>query len=171
MLRYSTSATRILTSDSGELRGAISYGPAPTEPHVPDFFFYGIHPTEALFTVLGRGCETVSRIHAEDTDVIAATWSGGRTGVVYGLRGVKRGYGLTAFGTKAVVEDRSPIDFLPLARRVMAFLRTGEPPLPIETTLEILAFMEAADESKRLGGAPVNIRDVFARHEDTADHL
>ena len=32
-----------------------------------------------------------------------------------------------------------------------------------ETTLELLAFMEAADESKRRGGAPVTIAEVMAK--------
>src|SRR5690606_18671456 len=150
--------------DRGDIRGVVSYGPSPIEPHGPDFFYYGIHAVEALYAVLGPGCDTVTRTHAENTDVIAATWSGGRTGVVVGLRGMQRGYGLTAFGTKATVEDRSPPDFLPLARTIMAFLQSGKPPVPIETTLESLAFMEAADESKRRGGLPVRIEDIFAQH-------
>ena len=32
-----------------------------------------------------------------------------------------------------------------------------------ETTLEIYAFMEAADESKRRGGVPVKISEVLKR--------
>jgi hypothetical protein len=33
-----------------------------------------------------------------------------------------------------------------------------------EETLEIFAFMEAADESKRLCGQPVKIREVMKKH-------
>ena len=37
-----------------------------------------------------------------------------------------------------------------------------------EETLEIYAFMEAADESKRQGGAPVTIRAVMEKAEAEA---
>jgi hypothetical protein len=43
----------------------------------------------------------------------------------------------------------------------MKFFQTGVSPVPIETTLELHAFMEAADESKRRGGAPVTIAEVM----------
>jgi len=35
--------------------------------------------------------------------------------------------------------------------------------VPPEETIEILAFMEAADESKRQGGAEVKIADVLKK--------
>ncbi|MEC7637742.1 MAG: gfo/Idh/MocA family oxidoreductase, partial [Verrucomicrobiota bacterium] len=41
------------------------------------------------------------------------------------------------------------------------FFNTGKPPVAPETTLEIYAFMEAADESKRRGGTPVKISEVL----------
>ena len=40
----------------------------------------------------------------------------------------------------------------------MKFFQTSVAPVQPEETLEILAFMEAADESKRQGGAPVKIK-------------
>lgn len=47
-------------------------------------------------------------------------------------------------------------------RRILEFFETGEPPVAKEETLEIFAFMEAADESKRLGGQPVSIKSVLS---------
>ncbi|MDQ3259027.1 MAG: gfo/Idh/MocA family oxidoreductase, partial [Acidobacteriota bacterium] len=44
---------------------------------------------------------------------------------------------------------------------VMKFFRTGVPPVPIEETLEIMAFMEAADLSKAKGGAPVALKELM----------
>jgi hypothetical protein len=46
----------------------------------------------------------------------------------------------------------------------MKFFQTGIAPVSPEETLEIFAFMEAADESKRQGGAPVKIREVMKKH-------
>ena len=39
----------------------------------------------------------------------------------------------------------------PLLVEICKFFRTGKPPVTAEETLEIFAFMEAADESKRQG--------------------
>jgi hypothetical protein len=45
----------------------------------------------------------------------------------------------------------------------MKFFQTGIAPVPLETTIELLAFMEAADESKRRGGTPVTIAEVMKK--------
>jgi hypothetical protein len=52
-------------------------------------------------------------------------------------------------------------DYTPFLKEVIKFLQTGVAPVPAEETLEIYAFMEAADESKRQGGKPVKIADVM----------
>jgi hypothetical protein len=41
--------------------------------------------------------------------------------------------------------------------------RTGQSPVAADETLELYAFMEAADESKRRGGAPVELKEVLAK--------
>jgi hypothetical protein len=58
-LRYSDIATKLKFDDT---RGAITWGPGPTEPHhYLDLSWYGIHPVELLFTLMGTGCEEVTR--------------------------------------------------------------------------------------------------------------
>ncbi len=160
-LRYYPGVVEVAVADVGGVRGAFSYGPCTIDPHHPDLFWYGIHPTESLFTVLGTGVETVSRVHTEDTDVVTGTWSGGRIGVLYGLRNQKTAYKVTKFGTKKIVEQESGGDYTPMLHEVVKFFQTGEAPVPLETTIEIYAFMEAADESKRQAGAPVKVADVL----------
>ncbi len=46
----------------GTVLGCDSYGPCALEKHHPDLFWYGIHGIETLYTVMGTGCKTVSRI-------------------------------------------------------------------------------------------------------------
>ena len=41
------------------------------------------------------------------------------------------------------------------------FFKSGKPPVPREQTIEIYAFMEAADASKKAGGKPVLISDIL----------
>lgn len=160
-LRFHPGVIEVAQAQAGEVRGAISYGPASMEPSHPDLFWYGIHPSEVLFTVLGTGCESVVRVHTPDTDVVTGIWTGGRTGVLYGLRNQKTGYQVTKFGTKAIVTQKSGGDYTPMLREIIKFFQTGVAPVTPETTLELYAFMEAADESKRRGGVPVSIAEVL----------
>ena len=160
-LRWYPGVVEVANADVGELISVLSYGPAPSEPHHPDLFWYGIHPTEALFTVMGTGCETVTRTSTEDTVVVTGIWKDGKVGTLHGLAKGRFGYKVTAFGSKAIVEQTKGGDYTPMLREVIKFFNTGKPPVAPETTLEIYAFMEAADESKRRGGTPVKISEVL----------
>ena len=46
---------------------------------------------------------------------------------------------------------------------IVKFFRTKEVPVSAEETIELYAFMEAADESKRRGGSPVKIEEVMQK--------
>jgi hypothetical protein len=46
---------------------------------------------------------------------------------------------------------------------IVKFFKTGKPPVSAQETLEVFAFMEAADQSKRLGGKPVELESVMAK--------
>ena len=152
-----------LMAKAGAVAAAYSYGPAELEPHHPDMFWYGIHAVEALYTVLGTGCEKVVRTHTKNTDVITGVWSDGRVGTMQGNRSGKAGYGVTVVGAKAAVSGGTKHSYKPLVEDYMKFFQTGISPVPIETTIELHAFMEAADESKRRGGAPVTIAEVMKK--------
>jgi predicted dehydrogenase len=164
-LRYSPGVQKLRTTNIGKMLGAISYGPAALEPHHTDLYWYGIHATEALYTVMGTGCATVSRVHTAATDVATGVWSDGRTGVVYGYRDGKGLYRVTVFGTTAVRDQEDGHDYAPMLKEVVEFFRTRQAPVPIAETIELMAFMEAADESKRSGGAPVSLKDVIAKNQ------
>jgi predicted dehydrogenase len=162
--RFYESMVELKKAEVGEIRSVISYGPAHLEAHHPDLFWYGVHPTEALFTIMGTGCETVVRASTADTDVITGTWSGGRLGTLHALRKGATPHKVIVFGTKAVVEQKGSGNYAPLLREVIKFFQTGVAPVSVEETIELFAFMEAADESKRQGGKPVKIRDLLQQH-------
>jgi hypothetical protein len=119
---------------------------------------------EALFTVMGTGCESVSRTYEEGTDVVTARWDDGRIGVMMGIRKGKRGYGVKVFGTEATVEESAGGAYPQLMERVVKFFEDGEVPVSAATTIEIFAYIEAADESRRQGGAPVSIAETIEKH-------
>lgn len=163
-MRWYPGVMEVAKAEIGELRAAISYGPATNDPHHPSLFWYGIHPTEVLFTVMGPGCNSVVATTTEDTIVVTGTWAGGKVGTLHGIRNGKRAYKVIAFGTKAIAEQKSGGDYTPMLREIITFFNTGVPPVPPEVTLEIYAFMEAADESRRLGGKPVKIKDYLVKN-------
>jgi predicted dehydrogenase len=160
-LRYSPDSPAQQLDKTGGVNAAYSYGPAELEPHHPDMFWYGIHAIEGLYAVMGTGCEKVVRTHTKNTDVITGVWSDGRVGTMQGNRAGKAGYGVTVVGPKGAVKGGEKHSYKPLVEAYVKFFQTGISPVPPETTIEILAFMEAADESKRRGGAPVTIAEVM----------
>src|SRR5690242_8522850 len=124
--------------------------------------WYGIHAIEALYTIMGPGCETVTRVNTEDTDVVAGKWRDGRIGVMRGIRKGPSGYGITLYGAKAVLRSGPREEtYRPLLVEIAHFFRTRVPPVNPDETLEIIAFIEAADISKARGGVPVKLSEVM----------
>ena len=162
--RFYDSLVEVKNANIGEVRNVISYGPAHLEAHHPDMFWYGVHPTEALFTIMGVGCETVVRSTSKESDVITGTWSGGRIGTLVGLRTGATPHKVIAFGSKGVAEQKAGGNYAPLVREIIRFFQTGVAPVSPQETIEMFAFMEAADESKRQGGKPVKIKELMERH-------
>lgn len=154
---------RIQSDDVGKVIGCDAWGPCPLEKTHPDLFWYGVHGVETLFTIMGPGCTSVVRSKTDGTDVTVGTWSDGRVGVFRGIRQGKSGYGAMVFGTKKIAQSGSYAGYKPLVEQIATFFRTGKPPVAVDETLEIFAFMEAADESKRQGGKPVSIAEVLAK--------
>jgi hypothetical protein len=142
------------------LRGAITWGPAPLEETQQlDLSWYGIHPIELLYAILGPGCVRVSRTFSPEADVLVGEWRDGRIGTVRTIRAGKSGYGAMAFGKDEIkVTHRGGAAYGELVEKIVEFFRTGVPPVPNEETLEIFRFMDAALRSKQQGGTPVAFR-------------
>lgn len=149
--------------DKKKVLGADTYSPAVLEKTHPDFFWYGIHGVETLYTVMGTGCKSVTRVSTPDTDIVVGIWADGRTGTFRGTRTGKHDYGGTVF-----TQDGNKIlgpyaGYEPLLVDIIRYFKTGEVPVTPEETIEIFAFMEAADESKRQGGKNVTLESVLAK--------
>ena len=149
----------------GKIVGAMSWGPCDYEPGTPDLFFYGIHGVEPLCALMGPGCETVTRLHTKDVDVVSGVWQDGRVATYRGFRGAKGGFGLVAFGDQAFAQatPASLGGYRGLCVEIARFFKSRKAPVSAAETLEVLAFMEAADESKRQGGKPVTLASVLAK--------
>lgn len=159
-LRYIKGAQNL---DKSKVIGADAYSPCTYEPSHPDLFWYGIHGVETLFTVMGTGCQEVTRIHTPDTDVVVGTWEGGRIGTFRGTRSGKSGYGGVVYTETGNVSLGPYGGYDPLLLEIINYFETGKVPISPEETLEIFAFMTAADESKAQGGRPVNMQEVLKK--------
>ena len=149
------------TMKFADATGVETWGPGPLEPHHQlDLSWYAIHPIELLYSLMGPGCDEVSRTYSPDADVIVGRWKDGRIGTVRALRPYSD-YGAVVFRPKQIVVESPshPADsYRPLLVEVMKFFETGQPPVPNRETLEIFAFMDAAQRSKDEGGKPMRLR-------------
>ena len=146
---------------AGRILGYNVHGPAPLEPHHPDLMWYGIHAVELLYALMGPGCDSVSLSSTDGEDVVVGKWKDGRLGVMRGFRNGLDDYGITLFGEKAVLHSGPrPETYRPLLVEIAKFFRTRVAPVRPEETLEMFAFMEAADVSKARGGAAVSLSEI-----------
>jgi predicted dehydrogenase len=160
-LRFMSSAQNVVNGKIGKVLGADAYSPSTIEKTHPDFFWYGIHGVEILYTVMGTGCKELVRVHTEGTDIAIGTWEDGRVGTFRGTRTGEHLYGGTAYGEKGNAVLGPVEGYKPLLTEIIKFFQTGNPPVKAEDTLEMCAFMEAADESKNRKGASVNLDKIF----------
>lgn len=159
-LRFAKNTQAVRGGSIGRVLTAETTSPAHLEEHHPDLFWYGVHGCESLFTVMGTGCETVERRKTADGKIeVIGKWKGGRTGTFREASG----YGGIARGEKGESPVGSFDGYAPLIVEIVKFFQTQKAPVPPEETIELFAFMEAADESKRQGGKPVAISEVLAK--------
>lgn len=160
-VRWYPGVVEVANSDPSALLGAISYGPAPSLAGHPNLYFYGIHPTEALFTVMGQGCQSVVATITPSATVVTGVWLGGRVGTLHAIHQGAQGYKVVRFGNDQILEQKSLGDYTPMLREIMKFFQTGTAPVTPAQTLEIYGFMEAANQSAEHPGHRVSVRDVL----------
>src|SRR5206468_4052065 len=66
-LRFSEFVSQLKAG--GEIKGAIAWGPGPTEEHhALDLSWYGIHAVETLYALMGPGCQDLVRTRTPTAD-------------------------------------------------------------------------------------------------------
>ncbi len=159
-LRFTGALTRVVTPETKSLvKGAQFHGPAALEVTNPGFFWYGIHPIEMLYTTMGRGCQSVRVVTNDSFDLITGVWADGRIGTVHCNRTANYEYhGLVHFektSSHVNVQTETKGFFTCLAEAILEFFRTGKPPVEAEETIELIRFIEAANESRANAGREV----------------
>lgn len=138
-----------------DVRGADCSGPMELLPEMPGLFWYGIHTVEMLYAALGTGCRTVHAVTNDDHDLITGNWTDGRIGTVRGNRmGNNKFYAIVHGPKSSQFADASnhPRPFYAaLLQQVMTMFQGAPSPISLEETLEIIRFIEAANQSRTTG--------------------
>ena len=170
-LRYINGAKEIAGGSIGKVLGVDTFSPATLEATHPDLFWYGVHGVEVLFTIMGTGCERVTRTFNEMYDSVVGLWNDGRIGTFRGIRNGKSDYGGFVFGEKSISQLGKYAGYDPLLVQIIEFFKTGVPPVSAEETLAIFTFMAAAEESKIRGGIPVETGKVYEKARKQASKI
>jgi hypothetical protein len=157
-LRYGKTNQAIRHGSIGIVTRAEVHSPCSLEVHHPDLFWYGVHGCESLFTIMGTGCQSVVRRSTADGKIeVEGKWKGDRTGIFR----EGKGYGGKAKGTQGESEAGGYDGYAPLVVEAVKMFQTGKVPVSAQETIEMFAFMAAADESKRRDGKPVTIKEMI----------
>ena len=136
----------------GKVLGAVTWGPAPlsgVENRNQGLFHYGIHAIEVLYTLMGRGCESVTCTSDKAADVVTGHWKDGRVATIRGNRSGPGVYGAIVFAEKSTQSLNIGTKYIyrELLKKIVETYTTGKPPIDIAVTVEIVAFIEAAFKS------------------------
>lgn len=171
-LRYTPRNQELRAGAEGVIKGADCFSPHTQEPTHPEYGFYGIHGIETLYTVMGTGCKAVSRIATHKDHVVVGEWEDGRIGTFRAFLDGTQLYGGTVYtdGNKALPAG-GYIGYKDLLKEILQFFRTGEEPISREESLEIFAFMRAANLSGERGGARVTLEEAYRSAEKETKKL
>jgi hypothetical protein len=137
------------------ITGAEVAGPLNVEPTQSYYYWYGIHAAEMLYTIMGPGCVEVSVTVNEDHDLLTGQWKDGRIGTARCNRNgnnqfsavIRRGHDISLVDIQSAVKPF----YASLVEQIMAFFNSGQSPIAWQETLEIIRFLEAAEQSRQQG--------------------
>lgn len=139
----------------GGITGADFFGPMPIQPTQNLFFWYGVHTADMLLRTMGRGCESVQVVHTGHCDQITALWADGRIGSIRGIRGGANCFGGVIHrerGAWYLNSDRDEVPYYAsLLAVILSMFRTGIQPYSNEELMDVMRFLEAANQSLKDG--------------------
>lgn len=162
-LRFWKETARLKNPEGiGQVQAFDVLGPTIREPHVPSMFNYGDHAIEMLYQLMGPGCESVTLQTSGNQDVIVAKWKDGRLGVMRGFSTGLYAFSITVYGDKGVLHsEEKPEGYGALLVEIAKFFKTHVPPVDPSESLQVIAFMQAAELSQSRGGVPVQISEIM----------
>jgi hypothetical protein len=162
-LRFARNTQAVRAGAIGVVTNAQTFGPCETEAHHPELYWYGIHGVESLFTVMGTGCLSVQRgTNAQGKVEVAGRWPTGRQGIFTEDKDFRG----QASGDQGVMNVGAWDGYVPLVEEISKFFKSGVAPVRQEETIELFAFMDAAEKSKQLEGAQVQVQPMIPKRKE-----
>jgi hypothetical protein len=159
--RYAVGLRDALRALSEPARHLSLHGTWPEHPGLHGWTWYGIHQVEIAYAVLGAGCQKVACSRDGASEVITAFWSGGRTVTIATNHDedlTNGGWVADAEGTYAIaVKDGMHDRYAAFLTNALAFYRGGPAPVALAETIETIAFMETAWQSREQGGVLLDL--------------
>ncbi len=161
-LRYAMGIADALEANE-HVQACHAFGPMSILEDYRDYFWYGIHSTEVLFSLMGTGCKEVHSVVGKDYDLLVGVWEDGRIGTVTGKRVEPYNFGcslLTDKGEKTTVATTDIPWYNLMIGPIVDFYQTGKSPITDAESLEIIAFLEAASRSRAANGAIIALNSL-----------
>jgi predicted dehydrogenase len=154
-LRYAQPLLDALAQEETPIIGADVYGPLAIQPTQGGLFWYGIHTVEMLYSIFGRGCRQVTTTTNENHDFVVGLWEDGRIGTIRGNRKGNNGFGALIHRENTTqfvnASDHPKPGYAGLLEQALSMFRGEKPDVEIEETLEIVRFIEAANQGRESG--------------------
>ena len=119
-----------------------------------ELVFYGIHPMEALYTIVGHGIKSVRNIGSEGKDIVVITYKDGRKFTLTVYESIGYLFQVNLYGTdgwrQITIEDADYF-YSNMLKHFIEMVRTGKEPFPPEETLEIIKVLTLGKESRKSG--------------------
>ncbi|HEX4612086.1 MAG TPA: Gfo/Idh/MocA family oxidoreductase [Urbifossiella sp.] len=163
-LRYAPEVVQYVAAPAkGKVLGCAVHCPAPLSPNPArnaGLYHYGIHGAEIVYTLMGPGCRRVTCVHDAGVDVVTGHWADGRVATLRGIRAGTADYGFVGFAEKGVqaVTVRTQFIYRELLKKIVETFEKKTPAVAPAETLEIMAFIEAANKSGANHGVIETIR-------------
>ncbi|MBD3385045.1 gfo/Idh/MocA family oxidoreductase [candidate division KSB1 bacterium] len=158
-MRYATE-TMACSRELGEL-GALEFAVAVGKK---DWFKYGVHMLEAMFTLLGDpAVKSVRHFGNECQNRVEILFANGLTAVVFLYRDIAPTFQISLYGRERwqLIEYN---DWYAMFRRNLAEfvsgVRAGKSRLNFDATVNIVKTLIAADQSRRQNGAVIELETV-----------
>ena len=163
-IRFVNGIAELVPQD--ETVGAVEgFGPMALLSDYRDYFWYGIHSVEAMYSFIGKGFVSVEARCFEQGDILVGRRADGRIGTVFGTR-----CGASAFGVRIATNKRFYVGLsdysvpyiFKMAGAIDNFFRTRVPAVDPAESLETIAFLEAASRSRAEGGRVVEFSEFVS---------
>ena len=160
-LRFCPETQEILKRcEAGSVISAMTYSPYLLSATMPGWIYYAIHAVEHLYALMGPGCTEVRCISSESGPVAVGTWQDGRTGIARAMSQGPHAYGFTVWSDKDAYAASINVDtiYSGLLKNIIGFVKTQSSPVPIDESVEVIGFLQAANKSMAKDGGTITLR-------------